>query len=90
MLCGTPVIAYRRGAVPELVDEGVTGFMVSTREEMGQVLVGLARGEIAFDRAACRAVAERRFSRERMVADYLAVYEEALGGAAAAPRALLQ
>jgi glycosyltransferase involved in cell wall biosynthesis len=70
MACGTPVIAYRRGSMPELVDEGVTGFLSDSIETATAAVDKLA----GLDRAAIRRVAERRFSAARMVDDYLAVY----------------
>lgn len=75
MACGTPVIAYRRGAMPELIDEGVTGFLV---EDAAAAAASVPRAA-ALDRAAVRAVAERRFGLERMVDDYLAIYRRLLG-----------
>ena len=81
LACGTPVIAFREGSVPEILDEGVTGYVVNDIEEAidAAAVVG------ALDRRTCRAVFEERFSVERMAADYLEVYEEALvrSGAAA-------
>ena len=74
MACGTPVVAYRRGAMPELVDEGVTGFTVLDADSAVDA-VGRAA---ALDRAAVRAVAERRFSVERMTDEYLAIYRRLL------------
>ena len=76
MACGTPVIARRRGAVAEVVDDGVTGFVVD--DVAGAVAaVRRARG---LDRRAIRARAALRFSRDRMVDDYLRVYEGVLAG----------
>jgi glycosyltransferase involved in cell wall biosynthesis len=76
MACGTPVVAYKRGSMPEIIDEGVTGFVV---DGPAQAVSAVTRvGELS--RATCRTVAERRFSSERMVQDYLAVYEQVLGG----------
>jgi glycosyltransferase involved in cell wall biosynthesis len=74
MACGTPVIAYARGSMPEVVDDGVTGLLVANAEE-AVTAVGRA---VALDRAACRRTAERRFSAGRMVDDYLRVYEQVL------------
>jgi glycosyltransferase involved in cell wall biosynthesis len=70
MLCGTPVVAFPRGAVPEVVDQGVTGFLVKSTEEMAEALSSLD----GFDRAACRRRAEQRFSASRMVSGYERVY----------------
>jgi glycosyltransferase involved in cell wall biosynthesis len=70
MACGTPVIAYRRGSMPELIDHGVTGFLVDSFDEAVAAIGRL--GEI--DRAACRRVVEQRFSVGRMADDYLALY----------------
>lgn len=81
MLCGTPVIAFGRGSVPEIVDEGLTGFVVNDVDEMAARILALRRG--GFDRVRCREHAVRRFSADRMVEDYLAVYEEVAGLGAA-------
>jgi glycosyltransferase involved in cell wall biosynthesis len=70
MACGTPVIAYNRGSVPEIVDEGLTGFIVE--DEISAVA---AVGRLAnIDRAAVRAQFEKRFTARRMALDYLAAY----------------
>jgi glycosyltransferase involved in cell wall biosynthesis len=74
MLCGTPVVAYARGSMPELVEEGVTGVLVHGVES---AVAGLDRAA-GFDRVACRQTALRRFSVDRMVDDYLDVYETVL------------
>jgi len=72
MASGTPVIAWRSGALPEIVTEGGTGFLVSSVEEMAQ---GITRSsELAA--ATCRQEAERRFSSERMLSSYLDLYNE--------------
>ena len=75
MACGTPVIAYRRGSMPELIDHGVTGFLVDTFEEAVAAIGCLAE----IDRAACRRAVEQRFSVDRMADDYLALYRRILG-----------
>jgi glycosyltransferase involved in cell wall biosynthesis len=77
MACGTPVIARRRGSVPEVVDEGVTGFVVGDVAEAIDAVGRVA----ALDRGAVRARVAERFSRDRMVDDYLRVYERVLSGA---------
>jgi glycosyltransferase involved in cell wall biosynthesis len=74
MLCGTPVIAYDRGSVREIVDEGVTGFVVSDAAEMAVALRALQRE--GFDRARCRTRAARRFGSLRMVDRYLRLYRD--------------
>jgi glycosyltransferase involved in cell wall biosynthesis len=74
MVCGTPVLAYSRGSMPEVVDEGVTGLLVANVGEA----VGAVEGLAALDRLACRERAALRFSAERMVDDYLRVYERVL------------
>ncbi|MFG3600415.1 glycosyltransferase family 4 protein [Micromonospora chersina] len=71
MACGTPVVAYARGSMPEVVDEGVTGFLVRTVEQAVNA-VGRAA---ALDRATCRTRAGQRFGADRMVTDYLTVYD---------------
>ena len=77
MACGTPVIARRRGSVPEVVDEGVTGFVVDGVAGA----IDAVRRVRSLDRRAVRARAADRFSRDRMVDDYLRVYERVLAGA---------
>jgi glycosyltransferase involved in cell wall biosynthesis len=70
MACGTPVIAFRRGSVPEVMTDGVTGFVVDTVEE-SVAAVGRVAG---LSRRTCRTVFEERFDAARMARDYLAVY----------------
>jgi glycosyltransferase involved in cell wall biosynthesis len=70
MACGTPVVAYRRGSMAEVVDEGVTGSLVHTVEEAVAAVARIA----TIDRAGCRERAHKRFGVDRMVTDYLDVY----------------
>jgi glycosyltransferase involved in cell wall biosynthesis len=72
MASGTPVIAWRSGALPEIVAEGRTGFLVSSTEEMA---VAIARTASLSSRE-CRREAERRFSSEQMVSAYSHLYTE--------------
>jgi glycosyltransferase involved in cell wall biosynthesis len=70
MACGTPVIAYPFGSVPEVVDEGQTGFLVNDEDEAVKAL----RKVESLSRTTCRRVFEERFSADRMAREYLAVY----------------
>lgn len=74
MCCGTPVIAYNRGAMPELIIPGKTGFLVKTMEEAEQAAAQLHH----IKRLECRHWALTRFSRERMADEYLKVYHQVL------------
>ena len=67
---GTPVIAYRSGALTEIVEDGVTGFFVDNVEEMADAIQRIEQ----IRPEDCRAAAERRFSRDRMVRDYFDLY----------------
>lgn len=78
LACGTPVLGTRRGAVPEVVDDGVTGYV---RDTAG-ALVEAARLVHRLDRAACRRAVEARYSDNAVVEAYLAVYRERLAGRA--------
>jgi glycosyltransferase involved in cell wall biosynthesis len=71
MACGTPVIAFRSGSVPEVVDDGITGFVVSNEAEAIEAIGRL--GEL--DRHRVRAQFEKRFSAGRMAEDYLRHYQ---------------
>nr|WP_221382128.1 glycosyltransferase family 4 protein [Actinoplanes polyasparticus] len=72
MACGTPVIAYRKGSMPEVVDEGVTGCLVANADEAVEAVERVRD----LDRAACARRARDRFSRDRMVDDYLSIYRK--------------
>jgi glycosyltransferase involved in cell wall biosynthesis len=76
MACGTPVIARRRGSVPEIIEENLSGFIVDSIEEAVTAVRRVAR----LDRAKVRAEFERRFTVERMARDYLGFYRELLSG----------
>jgi glycosyltransferase involved in cell wall biosynthesis len=71
MACGTPVIAPRRGSMAEIIRDGENGFLVDTQEEAVAAVDASSR----LDRAAVRASVEGRFDVERMVDDYLALYQ---------------
>jgi len=87
MLSGCPVVAYPRGSAPELVEQGVTGFLVDSLDEMAEVIRpgGALDG---FDRRRCRDVAASRFGSERVVREHEALYARAAGlvGAVDVPR----
>jgi glycosyltransferase involved in cell wall biosynthesis len=70
--CGTPVIAFRAGSVDEVIEDGVSGFVVETIDEAVQAVGRI--GEL--DRKKCRNAFETRFTTKRMVADYLKVYRQ--------------
>src|SRR5438094_6492883 len=74
MACGTPVVAFLRGSVPEVIDAGVTGCIVQSIDDS---VVALERIQ-HFDRARCREIFERRFSATRMANDYVKMYEKLL------------
>lgn len=74
LAAGTPVIAYRSGALPDIVEHGVTGFLVENVEEMAEAIRKLP----AISPEACRRAAERRFPQERMVEKYFDLYRAML------------
>jgi glycosyltransferase involved in cell wall biosynthesis len=74
MACGTPVIAFRRGSMPELIIEGVTGSVVPDVESAANAARALGQ----FDRTVVRASAVQRFSADRMVDDYVTAYQRAI------------
>lgn len=75
MACGTPVIACRRGSVPEVLDDGVTGFVVDDVEGAVRA-TGLVE---KLDRCRCRQVFDKRFTVQRMASDYVTLYERLIG-----------
>ncbi|WP_437587243.1 glycosyltransferase family 4 protein [Sorangium sp. So ce1000] len=77
MLCGTPVLGFRRGSFPEIVDEGVTGFLAPPGDVSR--LAALAAGIARFDRAACVRRARERFSSAVMVGRYEELYRTVTG-----------
>jgi glycosyltransferase involved in cell wall biosynthesis len=70
MACGTPTVAFRCGSVPEIIDDGVTGFIVDSVEDAVESLKRVG----AIDRENCRRTFQKRFSASRMVKDYLNIY----------------
>jgi len=75
MACGTPVVAYPRGSMPEVIDVGVTGYLAPDPATAAAAVEAAVR----LDRAGIRARAVARFGADRMVEDYLRVYESMLG-----------
>jgi glycosyltransferase involved in cell wall biosynthesis len=71
MACGTPVLAFRRGSVPEIIDHGTTGFIVNNCHEAVEALREIPK----LSRAAIRHRFEKRFSAERMALDYVSLYQ---------------
>lgn len=82
---GTPVIAYRRGSVPEIVAHGATGYIVDSIDAAVAAVADIPQ----LDRAACRRAFEERFSVERMTRDYLTVYKALIAQAKRRARAAL-
>jgi len=75
MACGTPVIAYECGSVPEVMEDGVTGFIV---RDLDEAVNGVNRIR-ELSRLRCREVFERRFAADRMASDYVDVYKRLVG-----------
>ena len=75
MACGTPVIAFDRGAVPEIIEDGKTGFIVKNVNEMADAVKKISR----IDRKACRRRVEKCFSSEKMTTSYEKLYQKILG-----------
>jgi glycosyltransferase involved in cell wall biosynthesis len=75
MACGTPVIAFNRGSMPELIENGKSGFLVNNVNEAIESVTRLKE----IDRATCRRHVEQHFTVNRMIRDYIQVYEMMLG-----------
>lgn len=71
LACGTPVIAYRRGSVPEIIEDGVTGFIVADSDAAVAAVKDIGK----IDRQMCRKHFERHFSDQRMARDYVNIYQ---------------
>src|SRR5205814_10590381 len=76
MACGTPVIAFRRGSMPELVDDGCTGFLVGAVDEAAAAVDRAG----SLDRRRIRGQAVERFDKARMIDAYLDAYQGVLDG----------
>lgn len=76
LACGTPVVAFPSGAIPEIVEHGATGFLVRDAAEMADAIDGCA----TLDPERCRAAARERFPLQRMVASYFDVYHQLAAG----------
>lgn len=74
MLCGTPVIAFNRGSMPELIKDGETGFLVNNIAEAAESVVAIP----SLSRSLCREWSAAQFSKEKMVADYISLYHQIL------------
>ena len=74
MACGTPVIAFNRGSMPELIENGKSGFLVDNVEDAIETVARIEE----IDRAYCRRRVERHFTIDRMIDDYVYVYESIL------------
>jgi glycosyltransferase involved in cell wall biosynthesis len=84
MACGTPTIAFKRGSVPEVITNGVSGFVVDNMDEA----VDASRQAATFDRAGCRAEFLKRFSASTMAREYVKLYEAIVAAKSAAPEAV--
>ena len=71
LACGVPVVGYPRGSVPEIIEDGVSGFLVNNVDEAAKALENIS----AIDRKKCRESFELRFSAKRMAHDYLNIYQ---------------
>jgi glycosyltransferase involved in cell wall biosynthesis len=81
MACATPVIAFRRGSVPEVIEDGVSGCIVESEQEAAQAIKGLGK----LDRNRVRAAFERRFTAGRMAQEYVRNYHKLVGRCSQVP-----
>jgi glycosyltransferase involved in cell wall biosynthesis len=79
MLCGTPVIAFNRGSMGELIIPGKTGFLVDTVDQAVEAVSDLGK----IDRGECRNWSEEQFSQEKMVDGYVKLYERVVSNRSA-------
>lgn len=75
MACGTPVVAFNKGSMPEIIESGKNGFIVENVREAAIALGNISK----IDRQCCRTTVEEKFSVERMVDDYIKVYQQIIG-----------
>jgi glycosyltransferase involved in cell wall biosynthesis len=80
LACGTPVVAFRGGSVDEVVEHGVTGFVVDNLEEA----IDVTKRTHTLDRRACRDAFSRRFSGSRMASAYVRLYRQLISSSAGA------
>jgi len=76
MACGTPVIAFARGSIPEIIRHGETGYIV---DDIEQAVIA-TKDVQSINRSVCREDVERRFSHTRMAHDYVDLYQRILNG----------
>jgi glycosyltransferase involved in cell wall biosynthesis len=79
LACGTPILAYRRGSIPEIIENGETGFVCESFPDMIEAVGSIKN----IDRRRCRSAFEKRFTADRMARDYVALYQRILNGATA-------
>jgi glycosyltransferase involved in cell wall biosynthesis len=75
MACGTPVVAYANGSIPEVIDHGITGYVIDSQED---AVLAVSMLEY-LDRGKCRLVFEEKYSSERMASDYINTYQSLVG-----------
>jgi len=76
MACGTPIIAYGMGSVPEVIDDGITGYIVHNMDDAAKAVTRID----ALNRHTIRRVFEKRFSASRMCHDYVSIYQRIRDG----------